>query len=156
MRDLGIFGMIMAADIEVEGIDMGRVGVSTVSLVMETDDPSWGILIGVVVTRSDGDDTVGTGSVCDVTVAVLAGIGAIVIFFSPTFFKIVAAFPKSLNSFALSSFSMHWVMVPPLPNIVEGCISVINVSESVEGRLAFGSPSCNCCSFSLLMMHILL
>lgn len=55
--------------------------------MIDTDDPSCGILIGVdVIIR--GDEMVG-----DVIVDVLARIGAIVIFFKPTFLSIVAAFP---------------------------------------------------------------
>lgn len=127
---------------------------------METDEPNWGILMGVDVTSRDGEETMGAGSVCDVTVAVLAGIGAIVMFFRPTFLSIVAAFPiwLSRSSLILSDLSvtMFWVMVPPLPRMTLGCISVMSSVVSVEGLFTLGSPSWSCCSFSRRMMHILL
>lgn len=101
------------------GVTIGNVGVSTVSLVIDTEG-NCGSFIGVDVTISDGDDTDGDEGVDDVTVAVLFRIGAIVMFFRPTFFNIVAAFDEicfnSGNSF-LSSFSgcMFCRTAPPLP-----------------------------------------
>lgn len=140
VKDLGILGMIMLVDI------MGRFGVSTVSLVMETAEPNCGSFIGVV-TSSEGDVTTGDDTVCDVTVAVFSGIGAMVMFFKPTFLSILAALleicPSSGISFFSCSFSdgMFWTTVPPFPSMVEVCISVTTVVSSVFLVL---SPSWSC------------
>lgn len=111
---------------------MGRFGVKIVSVVIETAGPSCGIFIGVDVTRSDGEETTGD-IVCDVTVAVLGVIGAIVIFFKPTFLSIVAAFDEIWLSSGISFFSasgvMFWTIVPPFPNMADVCISVTMVSS---------------------------
>lgn len=118
VSDFGIFGINML------GVTMGKVGVSTVSLVIDTEG-SCGSFMGVEVTISDGDDTDGDDGVDDVTVAVLLRIGAIVMFLRPTFFNIVAALLEicfNSGSSFLSSFSgcMFCRTVPPLPCVAEG------------------------------------
>lgn len=88
------------------------------------------------------------------------GIGAIVMFFRPTFFKMVAALDpmfRSDSSF-LSSDDIFCKTVPPFPNIVEGWISVMTVVSSGKFKLRFllSLFSCSFCCLSRLIRHILL
>lgn len=109
VSDLGIFGM------NIGDVIVDNDGVITVSLVIDTDDPNCGILIGVDVTSSDGDDD----GMSDVTVLVFAGIGAMVIFFKPTFFSMVAALVICVMSVLSSGFSTGTTCLtdPPFPSI---------------------------------------
>lgn len=128
-----------------------------VSVVIDTAGPSCGIFIGVVTSK--GEVMVVEG-VCDVTVAVLDGIGAIVMFLRPTFFNIVAAFDpmfRSGKSF-FSSVDIFCNTVPPLPSIEDVCTSVMTVVSSGKDMFRFFVSlfSCNRCCLSRLIRHILL